>query len=151
LAQELLEVARSAPLQARVRRALAWAAIGQGDAALAAEALFALPPSAVDLYLLCAYLGTCGRAVQAIELLDAAREHGVRSTETTKLLVDFYYRERRFDAVSALALNAEGLLSAAELVQIEDALANAQPASPDRAAVAAPRGVEAHVLLPGTR
>jgi len=151
LAQELLLVARSAPLQARVRRALAWAAIGQGDAALAAEALFALPPSAVDLYLLCAYLGTCGRAVQAIELLEAAREHGVRSTETTKLLVDFYYRERRFDAVSALALNAEGLLSAADLAQIEDALANAQPASPDRAAVAAPRGVEAHVLLPGTR
>ena len=151
LAQELLEVARSAPLQARVRRALAWAAIGQGDAALAAEALFALPPSAVDVYLLCAYLGSCGQAVKAIELLEAAREHGVRSTETTKLLVDFYYRERRFDAVSALAVNAEGLLSAADLAQIEDALANAQPASRDRAAVVAPRGVGVQVLVPGAR
>jgi hypothetical protein len=151
LGQHLREVVRSAPLKARLGRALAWAAIGDGDGAIAVEALVKLPPAAVDLYLLCSALGAGNRAAEAIALLEAARAKGIQGSETTKLLVDLYYRERRFEDVASLAATAGSFLSATELAQIEVALASAQPSSRDRQAPGVPSDLAGHVLLPDAR
>jgi hypothetical protein len=151
LAQQLRELVRSAPLRARVGCALAWAAIGEGNAPIAAEALLAIPPASVDLHLLSSYLGTSGRAPEAIRLLETARASGVRTVETTKLLVDLYYRERRLDDVATLAATSGDVLSATELSQIEAALAMARPSSRERPLAETHSDVAGHVLVPDAR
>jgi len=150
LGQELRQQVRSAPLRARVGRALAWAAIGEGNAALAKEALLEIPPPSVDLHLLAAFLGTCGRVRESIALLETARAQGQLTVETTKLLLDLYYRERRLDDVAALAASTT-LLSAPDLAQIQAALAIARPSSRERPPTDAPSGVAGHVLATDAR
>jgi hypothetical protein len=148
LGQQLRLQARSAPLRARIGQALAWAAIGEGKRAVAAEALSEIPPASVDLHLLAAYLGTFGRAAPAITLLEQAHAHDLLTPETTKLLIDLYYRERRLDDVAALAVSTS-LLSAEELAQIHAALALAQPSPRERPSSEPPPAVG--VLVPGAR
>lgn len=148
--EQLRLQARSAQLRARVGQALAWAAIGEGNGTVAAEALAEIPPASVDLHLLAAYLGTFGRVRESIALLETARAQGQLTVETTKLLADLYYRERRLDDVATLAASTS-LLSAADLAQIQAALALAQPSRHDRPSSEAPSVVAGHVLAPEAR
>jgi hypothetical protein len=123
LAQRLSSAARSGSLRRKAQRALAWAAIGEQNLAVLEQALAGLPKTSIDLHLFASYLVTGNRSSEAIELLEHAVQHGVRSTETTKLLADLYFRERRFDRVRELAASSSALLSPTDLERIESALA----------------------------
>ena len=129
LARELLAEARAPALQTRVRRALAWAAIGATDASLSAEALSQLDASAVDYHLLAAHLATANRRAEAIELLEEARCAGVRSTESVKLLIDLYFRQEQLELVSQITAAEQALLSSVDVKRIERAVELAKAAA----------------------
>jgi hypothetical protein len=131
LARQLLRSARSAELRARARQALAWAAIGAGDVALAREAMLELPESYVDAHLLASYLTTSSRPREAIALLEYANSCGWRSSESLRLLADLYFRVSDRDALAALARSAADVLSEEDLGQIEQALARPPSKPPE--------------------
>lgn len=124
VARDALGRAQGTQLRARLWRALAWSAIGVGDPILAHQALGELPPSAIDLHLVAAYLSTCNRLDEAIALLEEARALGHRSAETTKLLVDLRYRSGDSRLALATARADAALLSKDELAAVERAVAS---------------------------
>jgi hypothetical protein len=125
VATEALMVVRSAPLRTRLFQALAWSAIAEDDAFETHRVLAELEPEAVDLHLLCAYLDSCRRPEEALELLAEARRAGHRSAELTKLHVDLLYRTSQLDAAAALAESDAELLSPSERARVARALAPA--------------------------
>jgi hypothetical protein len=131
LAGHLLRRARSPELRSRVRRALAWAAIGAGDVTLARDAISELPESELDAHLLASYLATSNRPREAIALLEYARSRGSCTSESLKLLADLYYRIDDREALAALAASAENLLSEDDLAQIRQALATPRSKPPE--------------------
>jgi hypothetical protein len=123
VASRALMLVRSAPLRTRLYQALAWSAIAEDDAFETHRVLAELEPEAIDLHLLCAYLDSCRRPEEALELLAEARRFGHRSTELTKLHVDLLYRTGQIDAAAALAENDAALLSPSERAQVARAVA----------------------------
>lgn len=123
VASNALMLVRSAPLRTRLYRALAWSAIAEDDAFETHRVLAALEPEAVDLHLLCAYLTSCRRPDEALELLAEARRLGHRSAELTKLHVDLLYRTGQLEAASDLAESDAALLSPSERAQVARAVA----------------------------
>jgi hypothetical protein len=132
LAQQALASARSAELRARAWKALAWAAIGESNQFLTHTALRELPIESIDLYLLAAYLSTSGSLDVAIEVLEDARKHGVRSAETAKLLADSYFRRHELDRVAMLAAADRNLLSPEDCARIQQALDESRSAGSAR-------------------
>jgi hypothetical protein len=127
LARHLVRRANSPELRARAGQALAWAAIGAGDAASARAAITELPDSTLDAHLLAAYLAISSRPREAIALLEFATGLGAASSESLRLLADLYYRVNDRRALAALADSAEHLLSAEDMEQIRRALATPLP------------------------
>jgi len=88
--------------------AIAWAEASRGHTVSAREALERLERGvAVDSFLLAAVEEALGSSARARTILEAARRQGVKSTETTKFLIDLCARE--------------GDLAGATRVAIEDA------------------------------
>jgi hypothetical protein len=127
LARHLVRRAHSPELRARAGQALAWAAIGAGDSALARAAMAQLPESQLDAHLLASYLAINSRPREAIALLEFAIRLGSSSGESLRLLADLYYRVNDRSALAALADSAQHLLSAEDLEQIKQALASPLP------------------------
>ncbi len=123
VAMRALMVVRSAPLRTRLYLALAWSAIAEDDAFETHRLLAELEPEAIDLHLLCAYLNSCRRPEEALELLAEARRLGRRSPELTKLHVDLLYRTGQFEAALALADSDAALLSPSERALVARAVA----------------------------
>ena len=130
LARHLVRRANSPELRARAGRALAWAAIGAGDATSAGGAIAALPESQLDAHLLASYLAISSRPNEAIALLEFATSLGPSSSASLRLLADLYFRVNDRKALAALAASAENLLSADDLEQIQRALATPLPTQP---------------------
>jgi hypothetical protein len=130
LARHLLRHARSVELRSSAVRALAWAAIGASEVVSARDAIAELPESELDAHLLASYLATSNRPHEAIALLEDARNLGLRSSESLKLLADLYYRVGDRANLAALAASAKNLLSEDDLAQIERALASSRRSMP---------------------
>ena len=123
LAQRGLELCLSRRQRQRLSKLLAWAAIGKQDPFLAHRALLGLPADAIDVHLLSAYLATCNRVDEAVELLRLAQRCGQATPETTRLLADLLLRSGDSDGVLALARAVDAPLSVEDRRTIEDALA----------------------------
>ena len=132
LARTLLESARSAELRARAREALAWAAIGASDVALAHDATSPLSTNLLDPHLLASYLTISNRRRHAIALLEEAGQRGYRSSESVRLLADLYFREDDREALAALSDSASDVLTEDELSRIKHALATPARRASDR-------------------
>ncbi len=111
VARRALARARSESLRARLWRAFAWAAIGEGDPLLSHGALGALPLDALDVHLVASYLTTCNRLDEAAGLLEKARSLGQRTPETTRLLLDVSWRLGDLTRGRAVAREDAALLS----------------------------------------
>ncbi len=145
LARHLVRRASSPELRARAAQALAWAAIGAGDATSARAAIAELPERQLDAHLLAAYLAINSRPREAIALLELLTSLGSSSSESLRLLADLYFRVDDRNALAALAASAAHLLSAKDLEQIERALATPTPtlsAGPPEPRRATPRSVK---------
>jgi ABC-type nickel/cobalt efflux system permease component RcnA len=123
LAANALRVAVSPRNRKRLWKVVTWSAIADRAPFSAHEALSHLPPRALDVHLVAAYLDCCNRAREGVELLERARAMGVRSAETTKLLIELHHREGDAPAVRALLASDAALLSQQDRVAIESALA----------------------------
>jgi hypothetical protein len=111
IARAALEDARSLTVRRELWNTLAWSGIQQRDPFLTHLALQNLPPADIELYLVASYLSCCNRQGEAEQLLREARDHGCRSREASKLLIELLFA--RGDRAGALALAAtdERLLS----------------------------------------
>jgi len=119
VARRALGRARSRALRARLWRALAWAAIGEGDPLLSHGALGALPPEELDVHLVASYLATCNRVEEAVGLLERARSLGLRSPETTKLLLGLLLRHGELERGRSIAREDAVLLTSEEMKLVE--------------------------------
>lgn len=102
MAQSALQVARSVELRGELWSSFAWAAIGSRDPFAAHAALQSLPEARVDVHLLASYLYCCNRNLESQELLEHARRLGLRSAETSKLLIEVLFAQG--DRAGALAV-----------------------------------------------
>jgi hypothetical protein len=123
LATNALQVAVSPRHRARLWKVVTWSAIAARSPFAAHEALSRLPPRAMDVHIVSAYLDCCNRVREGVDLLERARASGVRSAETSKLLIDLYHREGDAAAVRALLASDSPLLSQRDRDAIESALA----------------------------
>lgn len=122
LALKGLGLARSQEKRSRLWKALAWAAIGRGDAFVAHTGLMGAHPEEIDLHLLAAYLACCNRTDEAVELLEYAGALGHRRSEATKLLIDLSFRRGDDETALALVRSNHSQLSAAEREAVEAAV-----------------------------
>jgi hypothetical protein len=122
VARQALESARSTSVRAALRQTLIWAALAREDCVEAHHELLKLDPASIDVYLLCAYLGSCGRDSEALALLDEARALGHRSAETTRLHLELLHRNGHRTAAVELAAADEALLSETDRGAVERAL-----------------------------
>jgi len=139
LARDLLHGAHSTELRARAAQALAWAAIGAGDATAAHAAIAELPEQAIDAHLVASYLAVDNRPREAIMLLESAHGLGASSSESLRLLADQYYRVDDRGALALLAASAQNLLGAEDLERIRKALASPLPKPPTSSIAAVSR------------
>jgi hypothetical protein len=123
LAERALALARGMRLRSDLNGVLVWAAIAQHEPVVAHMALARMSESAIDDYLLAAYLSCCNRVDDAVQLLREARELGKRDADSTKLLIDLLYRQGDSKGALALARADDALLSADEQRMIATALA----------------------------
>jgi hypothetical protein len=108
IGEDIASRARTAIVKNGGILAIAWAEASRGHAMSAREALERLERGvAVDSFLLAAVEEALGSPARARTILEAARRQGVKSNETTKLLIDLCARE--------------GDLASATRVAIEDA------------------------------
>jgi hypothetical protein len=122
-AQQGLARARSSRHRSSLNKTAAWAAIALKDPIRAHLALERLPASDIDLHLVAAYLSCCNRLNDAVQLLEEARAHGHRAPETTRLLIDVFYRSGKSVAARALAETERQFLSTEDWEAIEAATA----------------------------
>jgi hypothetical protein len=124
LALKGLGLARSPDKRSRLWKALAWAAIGRGDAFVAHTGLMGAEPEGIDVHLLAAYLACCNRTDEAVDLLEYAGTFGQRGPEATKLLIDLSFRRGDDEATLALVRSNQSQLSPAEREAVESAIAS---------------------------
>jgi Zn-dependent protease len=95
--------------------AMAWAEAVRGRTSSAREALDRLERGVpVDSYLLAVVEEALGSPTRARTILEAARRQGVRSTETTKLLIDLCAREGDLASATRIAIEDADMLGQAD-------------------------------------
>lgn len=114
LARETMVRARSRPVRTRLCLAMAWGAIAEADVFLAHAALTELPPERLSVHLVAAYLRSCRRFAEAETLLMRARSLGIRTRETTKLLLELLFVRGAAKEAGFLALEDAALLDGAD-------------------------------------
>jgi hypothetical protein len=125
VARTALALARSAEQRQNLWSTFAWAGIADRDPFAAHAALQQLPEARLDVHLLAAYLSCCNRNLEAQELLEEARRLGLRSKETSKLLIEVLFAQGdRAGALTVVEADA-ALLSQEDRQSALSALASA--------------------------
>jgi hypothetical protein len=106
----------------------AWAGIGQRDPFLTHSALQQLPPAALTIELVTAYLTTCNRVDEATLLLAEARSMGHRSRTASKQLIDLLVLRGTAQEAARVAAEDRDLLSGRDLDVLSDAGLSLAPA-----------------------
>jgi hypothetical protein len=128
IARAALEEARSRGQLRELWKILAWSGIQERDPFLTHLAVQNLPPADIDLHLVSAYLRCCNRDAEAEQLLREARDHGCRSREATKLLIELAYARGDHAGARALAKTDAALLSAQDRSALAAAFSHESPA-----------------------
>jgi hypothetical protein len=114
---------------ARTRNAalttLAWAALGQGYAVRANEALKRVEARFLDLYCFAAVRAAIGESDSAIKALEGARAGGSLGPEGARLLVDLHARQGRMDDAVRAAIVSRHLLGVAGCRRVVNAACDA--------------------------
>ncbi len=93
LALEVSERARTDAMRDAAGVLLAWIHVADHDGPRARSALARLSPrAAIDPYTLAAVEDAAGNAVGALQILEIARQQGMRAVPMSKLLIDLYAR-----------------------------------------------------------
>ena len=117
-AEEVLRIGTDVVARARtsvVRNggllAIAWAEATRGKAILARQTLERLERGTpVDPYFLAAVEDALGSPVRARAILEAARQQGAKSADSTKLLIDLWARDGDMDRATQLATEDADML-----------------------------------------
>jgi hypothetical protein len=111
LAKTVADRARTARLRNEAWTTLAWVRVAEGSGKLAREALMNVKPQGdIDLYTLAAVEDAAGDPEHAKEILLQARQHGLRTIEMTKLLIDLFARGADLGSAAEVAREDADLL-----------------------------------------
>jgi Zn-dependent protease len=111
LATAVADRARTARLRNEAWTTIAWVHVAEGSGRLAREALLNIKPQGdIDLYTLAAVEDAAGEPDHARDVLVQARQHGLRTAEMSRLLIDLFARSGDLGAAADVAREDAALL-----------------------------------------
>jgi Zn-dependent protease len=122
LALSAATAARTQPVRDAAFIVIAWVHVTRGEGGRAREALAQLSPEgAVDPYTLAAVEDAAGNRLGAQQVLEMARDQGLRTAAMTKLLIDLYARVSDLGRAARLAAEDADILAPGDARLVVDA------------------------------